>query len=438
MSPMVDGRIDLRCSDNLLAWISLGVQSPLEQRLARIRRMPAMNKKQKVLVTGFGIVSPVGRSAGENLAGLQRGKDGVSPVTAFDVSKTRCKTAGQVKDEWIDDILPLGRRSERLHRSSRMIAASLAEAVSMAGRPEPELIVFATSAGAMSNGEQFYRRILDIASRRSAPTRVANYMPQKPILDALQLLNLRLPMQIISNACSSGTNSIGHAFNLVRDGLHSCVICGGYDPLAELVFVGFDSLQAATPEKIRPFDRRRTGLVLGEGSAVLVLESEDAVRKRNGTACAEVCGYGVSTDTFHLTQPNPSGIGPRLSMERALASAGLEPDAIDYVNAHGTATLFNDATEGIAISQLLPGVPVSSTKSMMGHALGAAGSIEAVFCILALQHQFFPPNIHFREPDPGWKFEVVANQSRPGRIRTALSNSFGFGGTNASLILREV
>ncbi|MGA8482076.1 MAG: beta-ketoacyl-[acyl-carrier-protein] synthase family protein [Chthoniobacterales bacterium] len=395
-----------------------------------------MKEKQRVLVTGFGIVSPIGNGAGENLAGLRAGRDGVSTVTAFDVSKTRCKTAGQVNDDWLKDVFPANRRTQRLHRSSRMVASALVEAMSMAGTTSPELVVFSTSVGAMSNGEQFYRAVLKSKSRRSMARWVGNYMPQKPILDALELVGLRLPMQVVSNACSSGTNSIGHAFNLIRDGLNSCVICGGYDPLSELVFVGFDSLQASTPEKIRPFDLHRSGLVLGEGSAVLILESEESVHKRKATAYAEISGYGVSTDTYHLTQPNPSGVGPRLSMERALQSAGS--DSIDYINAHGTATLYNDATEGIAISQLLPGAPVSSTKSMMGHALGAAGAIEAVFCVLALQEQFLPPNIHFREPDPTWRFEVVANQSRSASIRTALSNSFGFGGTNASLLLRGI
>jgi 3-oxoacyl-[acyl-carrier-protein] synthase II len=395
-----------------------------------------MKEKQRVLITGFGIVSPIGNGADENLAGLRTGRDGVSQVTAFDVSKTRCKTAGQVNDEGLKDVFPATRRTERLHRSSRMVAAALVEAMSMAGSASPELVVFSTSAGAMTNGERFYRAILKSESRRSSARWVGNYMPQKPILDALELLDLRLPMQIISNACSSGTNSIGHAFNLVRDGLNACVICGGYDPLSELVFVGFDSLQASTPEKIRPFDLHRSGLVLGEGAAVLILESEDSAYRRRARAHAEISGYGVSTDTYHLTQPNPSGIGPRLSMERALQSAGS--DSVDYVNAHGTATLYNDATEGTAISQLLPGVPVSSTKSMMGHALGAAGSIEAVFCVLALRERFLPPNIHFREPDPTWKFEVVANRSRPASVRTVISNSFGFGGTNASLLLRAI
>jgi 3-oxoacyl-[acyl-carrier-protein] synthase II len=395
-----------------------------------------MKERRRVLITGFGIVSPIGNGVDENLAGLWAGKDGVSSVTAFDVSKTRCKTAGQVNDEWLKDVFPANRQTRRLHRSSRMVAAALVEAMSMAGSASPELVVFSTSAGAMTNGERFYRAVLQSKSRRSMAEWVGNYMPQKPILDALELLDLRLPMQIISNACSSGSNSIGHAFNLVREGLNACVICGGYDPLSELVFVGFDSLQASTPEKIRPFDLHRSGLVLGEGSAVLILESEESAYKRKAMAYAEISGYGVSTDTYHLTQPNPSGIGPRLSMERALQSAGS--DSVDYVNAHGTATLYNDATEGTAISQLLPGVPISSTKSMMGHALGAAGSIEAAFCVLALRERFLPPNIHFREPDPAWKFEVVANRSRPASVRTVLSNSFGFGGTNASLLFRAI
>jgi 3-oxoacyl-[acyl-carrier-protein] synthase II len=222
----------------------------------------------------------------------------------------------------------------------------------------------------------------------------------------------------------------------VSRGLHECIACGGYDPLCELVFVGFDSLQAATPEKIRPFDVSRTGLVLGEGAAFLILESERSAANRGATAVAEVAGYGISTDTYHLTQPHPSGIGPRLAMERALASAGAEPEEVDYVNGHGTATIFNDATEGIAISELLGQVSVSSTKSMMGHALGAAGAIEAVFSVLALREQFLPPNINFTEPDPSWKFEVVGNEARPAELRCALSNSFGFGGTNATLVLR--
>ena len=266
---------------------------------------------------------------------------------------------------------------------------------------------------------------------------MANYTPQKPVLDALEALGLRLPVQILTNACSSGANAVGHAFELVRAGLHDCVLCGGYDPLAELVFVGFDSLQAATPEKIRPFDRGRTGMVLGEGAGMLVLEDEASVLARGAQPVAELLGYGVATDTFHMTQPHPSGIGIKLAMERALAMAEVAPEKVDYINGHGTATPFNDATEGAAISALFPHrVPTSSTKSMMGHTLGGAGAIEAVVCVLALQKQFLLPNLNFREPDPGWTFEIVANTARPARVDHALSNSIGFGGVNASLLFR--
>ena len=315
---------------------------------------------------------------------------------------------------------------------------ALREACQSARKAQPELMVAGTTGGGMSYGELFYRRLLASRSRKGLTELVGNYTPQKPLQDALELAGLRIPTQILTNACSSGSNAIGHGFELVKHGLRSCVVCGGYEPLCELVFVGFDSLQAATAEKIRPFDKDRTGLVLGEGAAFLILESEESAISRGAVALAELVGYGVSTDTYHLTQPHPSGLGPKLSMQRALASAHLEAEAIDYVNAHGTATIFNDATEGIAITEICGAVPVSSTKSMMGHALGAAGAIEAAFCVLALREQFLPPNINFVAPDPTWKFAVVGNRSKTARLGYVLSNSIGFGGTNATLILKQV
>jgi 3-oxoacyl-[acyl-carrier-protein] synthase II len=215
-------------------------------------------------------------------------------------------------------------------------------------------------------------------------------------------------------------------------------LAGGYDAISELVFVGFDSLQASTPERCRPFDRERTGMVLGEGAAVLLLENFEAAQARGARILAEVTGYGISTDNHHLTQPNPSGSGARQAMEGALRSAGIAADEIDYLNAHGTATPFNDAAEGKAIAELFNGVPVSSTKGMMGHSLGAAGAIEAVISLLALEHQLLPPNVNFRQGDAEVDLNIIANTARTGRVRTVLSNSFGFGGTNASVILRSV
>jgi 3-oxoacyl-[acyl-carrier-protein] synthase II len=263
-------------------------------------------------------------------------------------------------------------------------------------------------------------------------------MPQKALADAQETAGFSCPSQIIANACASGTNAVGHGFQLVRAGICGRVLCGGYDVISELVFAGFDSLQAATPERIRPFDRNRSGLVLGEGAALLALEEMESARRRGAPILAEIRGYGISTDNHHLTQPHPSGIGPRLAMQRALDDSGRRAEDVDYINAHGTATTFNDATEGTAIAQIFgERVPVSSTKSMMGHALGGAGAIEAVFSILALEHQFLPPNIHYAEPDPAWRLDIVANVAREARVTCVMSNSFGFGGTNASLVLER-
>jgi 3-oxoacyl-[acyl-carrier-protein] synthase II len=400
--------------------------------------MQGIDRPNRVLVTGLGVVSPLGADSKTNLRSLLGGQDCVGPVGSFDVTKTRCKTAGQIPDEWLESAFPPGRVSKRLHRGARMASLALREACDSAKGAKPELMVVGTTGGGMSYGEFFYRRLLSGQSRKNSAQLVGNYTPQKPIQDALERNGLRIPTQILSNACSSGSNAIGHGFELIKHGLRHCVVCGGYEPLCELVFVGFDSLQAATPEKIRPFDKNRTGLVLGEGAAFLILESEKSVAQRGAVAMAEMTGYGVSTDTYHLTQPDPSGIGPKLAMQRALASAKLEAEAIDYVNAHGTATIFNDATEGVAISDLCGEVAVSSTKSMMGHALGAAGAIEAAFCVLALREQFLPPNINFNESDPAWKFEVIGNTSRSARVSHVLSNSIGFGGTNATLIVNQV
>jgi 3-oxoacyl-[acyl-carrier-protein] synthase II len=178
-------------------------------------------------------------------------------------------------------------------------------------------------------------------------------------------------------------------------------------------------------------------MVLGEGAALLELENLDSAQQRGASILAEIIGYGISTDNFHITQPDPSGIGPRQAMERAVQSARVSENEIDYINAHGTATLFNDAAEGKAINELFNGVPVSSTKSMMGHSLGAAGAVEAVVCLLALQHQFLPANINFEAADDDLDLNIVANESRPAFLRTVLSNSFGFGGTNASILMRR-
>ena len=389
----------------------------------------------RVAVVAAGVVSPLGVGLAETLESLRKARDCVSPVTRFSVAQCRCKTAGQVPDDRLLAGRDEGLRGQRLHRASHMMIQALKEVLTQEPQFEPELTVIGTTSGGMSYGERYYRSLRQAEELRHAPTWIANYPAQKPVLDAQEAFGICAPCQVIANACASGTNAIGHAFECVRSGRYQRVLAGGYDAISEMVFVGFDSLQASTPEKCRPFDRHRTGMVLGEGAAILALENLDSAQQRGVPVLAEIVGYGISTDNFHITQPNPSGVGPRQAMERALQSAQVSVNEVDYINAHGTATVFNDAAEGKAISELFNGVPVSSTKSMMGHSLGAAGAVEAVFCLLALQYQFLPSNINFSASDDDLDLNIVANETRPAVLRTVLSNSFGFGGTNASILM---
>jgi 3-oxoacyl-[acyl-carrier-protein] synthase II len=396
-------------------------------------------KNARVAVVAAGIVSPLGAGLAATCSALHEARDCVSPVTRFPVEHCRCTTAGQVNDGWLAEVAPNDRKAQRLHRVSRMAILAVRELLEQAPRFHPELVVVGTTSGGMSFGEQYYRALQQVDARsRHLPSWIANYPPQKPAVDALEACGLAAPCQVIANACASGTNAIGHAFECIRSGRYERILTGGYDALSELVFVGFDSLQASTPEKCRPFDGARSGLVLGEGAAFLALENFASAEARGAEIFGEIRGYGISTDNHHLTQPHPSGIGPRQAMERALQSATLAPGDIEYVNAHGTATPFNDAAEGRAIWELLGRVPVSSTKGMMGHSLGAAGAIEAVLTLLALRDGFLPANINFRAPDAGLELEIVANETRPTAARRALSNSFGFGGTNASIVLETL
>src|SRR5215216_409679 len=395
------------------------------------------NDPARVAVTAAGVISPLGFGLAETLESLRSAQDCVTPVMRFSVKQCRCNTAGQVSGLRLLASHAQTRRSGRLHRASHMMIQALQEVVAQQPEFQPELTVIGTTSGGMSYGERYYRSLNGAGDLRHAPTWIANYPAQKPVIDAQTVFGISAPCHVIANACASGTNAVGHAFECVRSGRYQRVLAGGYDALAEMVFVGFDSLQASTPEKCRPFDRHRTGMVLGEGAAVLALENLDLARERGAPVLAEIIGYGLSTDNFHMTQPNPSGIGPRQAMERALESAHISAASVDYINAHGTATAFNDAAEGKAISALFNGVPVSSTKSMMGHSLGAAGAIEAVVCLLALQHQFLPANINFTTPDDDVDINVVGNEARPAVVNSVLSNSFGFGGTNASILLRK-
>jgi 3-oxoacyl-[acyl-carrier-protein] synthase II len=293
----------------------------------------------------------------------------------------------------------------------------------------------------MGMGEAYYRQAMREPTRhRRQAIRVVEYQAQRQGVEMAEALGLRSPITIIANACASGANAIGHAWHWMRAGRAERIICGGYDALSQLVFAGFDSLQALSPTCCRPFDAHRDGLALGEGAAVLMLETESSARQRGANVLAEICGYGAVTDAHHLTQPQPQGEAALASMTAACRAAGVGPEAIGYVNAHGTGTPLNDSAEAAALGRWAGAaarrLPVSSTKASIGHLLGAAGAVETAVCIMALHGGWLPPTRTHETPDPACTFPVV-DQPRDERIDYALTNSFGFGGANATLVLRR-
>ncbi len=394
-----------------------------------------------VVVTGAGIISPMGNDWAENAAGFRAGKSAFSPVTLFDVSRQRVQTAGQAQ---VPDLSPHPRISQkswsRMDRGTRLAWIAACEALSSAGLSGGKMpVVIGTSAAAMPIGESYYKEAVAKKTSRSAQLRrVELYQAQRQMTDLMRSLGIDGPLRIVSNACASGANAIGQAFHLVRSGRADRVLAGGYDALCQLVFCGFDALQALSPSGIpRPFDAARDGLALGEGAAFVLLESADAAKARSAKVIAEVLGYGAATDIHHLTQPHPMGDAALKTMLEACHMAGIAPEQIDYINSHGTGTPLNDIAEGNAIQRLYSEkekiISVSSTKSAIGHLLGGAGSVESVISLIALTDQFLPASLNVREADPVCTFDLV-QEPRPAAISRVLTNSFGFGGANATLI----
>jgi 3-oxoacyl-[acyl-carrier-protein] synthase II len=397
-----------------------------------------------VVITGAGIVTALGLGWKPNAEGFRAGRPAFRPVSLFDVSRQRVKTAAEVE---LPDALPptsLSRRqSSRLDRAGKMLLLAANEAWQQAGwKPAVNLpLVLGTTAGGMSLGEDYFRQAVQSPARhRRQPTRAIHYQPQVQARMVLDALGFGGPITIISNACASGSNAIGQAWNLIRCGQAERVLAGGYDALSLLVFAGFDALQALSPTVCRPFDARRDGLALGEGAALVALETLEHAQRRKATILGELIGYGTTIDQHHLTQPQPEGNAALTAMNLASEAARLGPQEVDYINAHGTGTVLNDSAEALAISRWAgprtATLPVSSTKASIGHLLGAAGAVEAVICLMALREQWLPVQAAFATPDPACNFPIV-RQPRDARVNVALSNSFGFGGVNATLILRR-
>lgn len=372
------------------------------------------------------------------------GQCGIRPVSLFDVSRQRVKVAAEARaPEHIAGSRLSARRLARADRSTRLLLSAAHEAWSQSKWKITEdlpVILGTTSAG-MSLGETYYRETLSYPlRRRHQPTRVVNYQAQRQAIDLLDSLGCSGAITLIANACASGCNAIGHAWETVRSGQADRVLTGGYDGLCLLVFAGFDSLQALSPTQCRPFDAARDGLALGEGAAVLTLETLESALERSAVILGEIIGYGASTDTHHLTQPQPQGNAALASMRSATNAAGIQPGDVQYVNAHGTGTLLNDAAEAAAINawagDAAPALHVSSTKGSVGHLLGGAGALEAAICLMALEGQWLPPCTATKTIDPSCRFQYVT-EPMDSSIDVALSNSFGFGGANATLILRR-
>lgn len=394
-----------------------------------------------VVVTGAGILSPMGQDWEENSAAFRAGRSAFSPVTLFDVSRQRVRSAGQAR---LSDAHPSGLISRktwsRMDRGSRLAWWAAREALVRAGIEGGEFpFIVGTSALAMPIGEDYFKHaIAGTAGRAGQLRRVETYQAHRQMTALARELGVTGPQRIISNACASGANAIGHAFHLVRSGRADRVLAGGYDALCQLVFCGFDALHALAPSGLpRPFDAARDGLALGEGAAFVVVESAASAKARGARVIAEILGYGAATDTHHLTQPNPDGDAALATMRAACAMAGISPPQIDYLNSHGTGTPLNDVAEGNAIRRWagddVGKIRVSSTKSATGHLLGGAGAVEAVVCLMTLEGQFLPASLHVREPDPVCAFELV-REPREAVVRRVLTNSFGFGGANATLI----
>jgi 3-oxoacyl-[acyl-carrier-protein] synthase II len=398
-----------------------------------------------VVVTGAGIVTALGIGWAKNAEGFRTGRCALRPLTVIDVARQRSRIGGEVD---LPAELPQGqlptRRRERWDRSLKLLWLAASEAWVQTGweTAVDAPLVLGTTAAGLRQGEAFYdRAVQDRIRERRQPTRVLYYLAQRQALEVAADLGLRGPLTLISNACASGANALGRGWEMIRSGLAPRVLVGGYEGLCRLVYAGFDSLQAISISGCRPFEAGRDGLSLGEGAAVAALETLDSARARGATILGELAGYGASTDIHHLTQPHPEGRAAVLAMAEACSAAGIGPAQIQYLNAHGTGTLWNDRSEAAAIRAWAGDhtgrLPVSSTKRCTGHLLGAAGAVEAVLCLMAIDGQWLPPMPELKDPEPDCGFPLV-RQATDQALEIVMSNSFGFGGANATLIFRRI
>jgi 3-oxoacyl-(acyl-carrier-protein) synthase len=387
----------------------------------------------RLAITGLGAIAPNGNSVAQLWEGLVAGRYAIGPITHFDASPFRNANGGAVKNFFVPDPEASRAKAYALAAIEQAIAdAKLeGEALRSAG------IVLATNFGGCEHGEKL------VAARQRGqtpdPRWLAEFDFNAAARAAAQRWGLRGPSATLSLSCASGVAAIGYAVDLVREGRCSAVIAGGYDELALMSYSGLSALRAITPEIIRPFDRGRQGTMFSEGAGIVVVESLDSAKARGATIHAEVLGHAMNNDAFHMTAPDTSGKGIIAVMRGALDDAGVKPEEVQHVNAHGTGTPYNDKIETAAMKAVFNAhaykLAITANKSMLGHTCGAAGTLESIATIKTLQTGIVPPTIHYETPDPECDLDYVPNQARRSDVRLALCNAYGIGGTNAAVVL---
>jgi beta-ketoacyl-acyl-carrier-protein synthase II len=408
---------------------------------------------EKIVVTGLGTINPLGKSVQESWEKVVNGVSGVDLITQIDTTDVSIKYACEVKNFHPEDYIP-AKEVRRRDRFEQFAAAAAVEAIQQAGLSAHPAnahrigVVISSAIGGFASMVEGEHTRQNEGSRRVSPFVIPMLMSN----GAAGLLSIDYGFQgpsfSVASACASGADGIGTAWMLLRAGVLDIAIAGGSEAtITPLGMAAFDRIGAMsrrnedysmTPQ---PFDKNRDGLVMGEGAGILVLERESHARRRGAEILAELAAYAATSDGFHITAPSEDGAGGGRAIKQVLDIAGENPDSIDYINAHGTATQLNDLSETKAIKLALGAqayrVPISSTKSMTGHMMGATGALEAIFCVQAIRHDVLPPTIHYETPDPECDLDYVPNQARERKVRLALSNAFGFGGHNAVLALRE-
>jgi nodulation protein E len=399
---------------------------------------------RRVAITGLGIISPLGLNVAETWASLREGRSAIGPIKSVDCSSIKFQNGAEVRGFDAGSHFP-GGKDAYLDRFAQFSVVSAREAFLDSGiTPTPELrersaIVCGSAVGGQSAIEAGFGDLYVQGRGRVHPLTIPKTMANAGASHISMDLGLSGPVYTISTACSSANHAIGQAFRLVRDGLADLAVTGGSEAIFTVgMLKAWEAMRVISPDTCRPFSKDRRGMILGEGGAMMILEPFDAAKARGAKIYAEICGFGMTSDAHHLTQPTVDG--PARAMRGALGEAGLAPEAIGYINAHGTGTPGNDPVESRAIREVFGAhadkIGVSSTKSMHGHALGAAGALEAVATVLALRHGILPPTANYNERDPECDLDYIPNQPRAVQVEAALSNSFAFGGLNAVVAFR--